>query len=192
MKRSTFALCAAFVTALPLAAAAADPAAPPAATQPAPPPLVYDDPAMHFAAPADWEGIRIPPVPDDEAQHTVAFFVKDRGESTQRTIGIDIGPFSGTLDDLVSVQESELRKQYEGAFIDRKARVLLANGMPAWWLRVSYGTDLGRMYERYEYIVFDGRRGIVASHTAHRGEAQEKEARAALGTLSVVLYPRGR
>jgi hypothetical protein len=180
MKRSTFVLSAALVCGAPLAAAADDAA-----------PASYDDPAMHFAAPAGWERIPFTPAELDDTPHPVAYFVKDR-DSSRRTIVIEQALFAGTLEGLVSQHESAVRGKFDGVFIDRKQRVLLANGMPAWWLRVSYGTELGKMFERYEYVVFDGRRSIVVSFTAHLGEATEKDARSALETLSVVVYPRGR
>lgn len=168
---------------------------PPPPTQPPSPPAAspaYDDPAVHFAAPPGWERIPFAAGSTEASPQPVAFFVKDRDEANRRTIVIEIGPYAGTLDGLADLRESELRAKYEGSFIDRKARVLLVNGMPAGWIRVSFGSQAGHMYERYESIVFDGRRRIVAAYTARRGEADEKEARTALGGLSVVLYPRGR
>jgi hypothetical protein len=201
MKRSTFVRSAALALAVPLAvlplgAAAADQPAVPAQPASSPSPAApYDDPAMHFAPPAGWERIDLrdaPPAADEDAPKTVALYVKDRNEASRKTIVIEIGPFRGSLDDLASVHESDLRKKFDGVFIDRKARVVLANGMPAWWLRASYGSQLGHVYERYEYVVFDGRRSIVAAFTARLGEGGEKDAHAALDALSVVLYPRGR
>jgi hypothetical protein len=201
MKRSTFVRCALAVAVplagLPRAAAAADPppvTPQPPANSPTPAAAPYDDPAMHFAPPAGWERVDVrdaPPV-DEDAPKAVALYVKDRDEASRKTIVIEIGPFRGSLDDLASVHQSELRTKIEGVFIDRKQRVVLANGMPAWWLRASYGSGLGRVFERYEYVVFDGRRSIVAAFTARLGEGGEKDAHAALAALSVVLYPRGR
>jgi hypothetical protein len=190
MKRSTFVLSAALVLGAPIAAAAADEPAPSPSPSLAPD---YNDPAVHFSPPPGWRGVVFKdPPPDDGEPHPVAYYVKNRGEGNQRSIVIEIGPFIGTFDSLATSHESDVRKKYEGAFIDHKERLLLANGMPAAWLRASYGSELGQMYERYEYVVFDGRRSIVAAFTAHSGDAQEKEARAALSSLSVVVYPRGR
>lgn len=181
MKRSTFALCT-FVFATRGFAAAAEPADP----------LSYDDPAMHFAAPPGWERVRFTPSTTEDSSHPVAIFAKDRGEYDQRTIAIEVGRFDGTFDSVADVHASELRTQFDHAFIDHKARVVLPNGMPAWWQRVSYGQELGHIYERYEYVLFDGRRSIVVSYTAHLGDADDKDAKAALSSLSVVLYPNGR
>jgi hypothetical protein len=214
MKRSLLLLSLAFTCGSPPVAAAAPPAPVPSSplpaqlspvlaqpspvlTQPPSPPAAapspaYDDPAVHFAPPPGWERVPFAAGSTEASPQPVAFFVKDREEASRRTIVIEIGPYAGTLDDLAEVRASELRAKYDGSFIDRKARVLLSNGMPASWLRVSFGSQAGHMYERYEYIVFDGRRRIVAAYTARRGEGDESGARAALAALSVVLYPRGR
>jgi hypothetical protein len=181
MKRLTFALCCACALGAPLASAAA--------AEPVP---AYDDPAVHFAPPNGWEKIDVGSGSGGGSEPPAAVFVSNPGKYNERRIVLEIAPYSGTLDGFVSTHESELRTKYDGAFIDHKARVTLANGMPAWWMRVSFGATVGHFYRRYEYVVLDGQRSIILSDTSRLGEVEEKDAQGALGTLSVVVYPRGR
>ncbi len=152
----------------------------------------YDDPAMHFSAPAGWERLELAARPSDGQPGPVAVFLKNRGKYDQKSIVITTAAFSGTLDGLASAHESEIRSQQEGTFVDKKLRVTMPNGMPAWWLKVTTGTDVGKFSRRYEYVVFDGKRSIVVAYAGRLGDVEEKEAQAALASLTVVLFPRGR
>jgi len=156
-------------------------------------PLSYDDPAVHYNAPAGWE--RLPDQPRDanDSSAPVAIgFGQDVGRPNQKTISLIISPFQGTLDSLLSTHESELRNSADGTFIDKALKVTLQNGMPAYWLRVSLSSDQGRGLRRFEYVAYDGERSIVLAYTARLGEADEKDAQAALSSLYVVLYPHRR
>lgn len=184
-------LCAVFVHAGVCRAVSAQTGAPAQSPAPAAGPS-YDDPGMHFSAPEGWERLELVARSSDGQPGPVAVFIKNRGKYDQKTILITIGSFSGTLDGLESVHESETRSQQEGTFVDKKLRVTLPNGMPAWWLKVTTGTDVGKFSRRYEYVVFDGKRRIVVAYAGRLGDVEEKEAQAALASLVVVLFPRGR
>jgi hypothetical protein len=159
-------------------------------------PLSYDDPGMHFRPPDGWTR-----VPADQLQGgspgggpspAVAYFLR-KGSNDIRTILITIdGSFNGNVDELDRAHEGELRKTNEGTFIDKHEKTTLTNGMPAFWLRASEGTQVGAFTRRYEWLVADGTRSIIVSYTGKQGAFDEKEAREALASLYVVAYPRGR
>lgn len=194
MKRLTTTLaasCALAVVAVtpPIVVRAADVSPSPASS----PGLSYDDPAIHFEAPPGWERVNVQP-PEGAAPGTkTVVFAKSLGKPEQKTIILMIAPYDGSLDGLETSTESELRSA-EGAsvFVDSKTKTTLANGMPAWWLKVSAGDQAGKMYRRYEYVAFDGMRGITAAVVARLGDLEEREAKDVLKTLTVVLYPRDR
>lgn len=154
--------------------------------------LTYEDPAMHFAAPKEYQRLQIPPASDASKLYPVAVFARSAGKPEQRTIIISVEPYEGTIDGFESNSENELRSEIDGLFVDHKTRTALPNGMPVWWQKISFGEGLGSTYRRYAYVGFDGQRGISVSVTGRLGELSEEEAKAALSDLSIVLYPRGR
>jgi hypothetical protein len=76
--------------------------------------------------------------------------------------------------------------------VDKREQTKLANGMPAYWLKVSQGSKAGQFQRRYELVVYDGTRAIIVAFVGRSGDFDEKEARDALASLYVVLYPRSR
>jgi hypothetical protein len=153
--------------------------------------LSYDDPAVHFSAPDGWERQDVPPQSGPGA-HYVAAFMKKFDRNDIRSITLRIESYTGTLDGLQGSHESDLRTQAESVFVDKKARITLTNGMPAWLMKISIGQEAGRIVRAVEYIVADGRRSIIVSYAGRAGAFEEKDAVSALSTLSVVLYPDGR
>jgi hypothetical protein len=154
--------------------------------------LTYEDAAMHFTAPKDYQRLEVPPAPEATTLYPVAVFARSAGKPEQRTIMISVEPYQGSIDGFESNSENELRTQIEGVFVDHKTRTALANGMPVWWQKISFGEGLGNTYRRYAYVGFDGRRGISVSITGRLGELSEEEAKTALADLSIVVYPAGR
>jgi hypothetical protein len=176
------ALAATFLVGAPSARAASDP-------------LSFDDPGMHFRPPDGWERVPLTkegatPPPDSDGP--VAIWVFDRGKADQRIIQITIKPYDGDLDALEHETEATMRNNTDGLFVDKHELTKLNNGMPAFWLRTSEGSDIGKYFRRYEYIVFDGQRSIIVAMVGHQGDFEEKDAKAALDSLYVVAYPRGR
>ena len=160
-----------------------------------PDPLAYDDPAVHFRAPDGWSRLAIAaPATDSGGQRPpVAVYVFHGGQADQRTIIIDIQPFAGSLEGFESAHETELRNQAEGTFVDRRAKTQLANGMPAYFIKVSQpGGAAGHQLRRYDYVVDDLQRSIDVAYIGRNGDFDEAEAQKALASLSVVVYPRGR
>ncbi len=158
--------------------------------------LSYDDPGMHFKPPDGWTRVELNQEPaganNDEKRPPAAIYVWHRGQIDQRTIVVNIQPFEGTLDGFESQHESDLRSASDGTFIDKKTKTTLANGMPAFFLKVSSGSELGTFTRRYEYLVYDGTRSIDVAYGGRQGDFDEKDAVAALASLYVVMYPAKR
>jgi hypothetical protein len=167
--------------ALSTAAAAADP-------------LSFDDPGMHFSAPAGWSRIdqeQLSQAAGDSGQDPpAAVFMYHQGRVDQRSITITIVPFDDTLDAFEVQHLSELHSGSDAAFVDQHVKTTLSNGMPAYQLRVNSGSDAGQFIRRFEYLVFDGQRGITVTYSGRQGDFDDKEALAALSTLYVVAYPK--
>ena len=158
-------------------------------------PLAYDDPGMHFKAPDGFERIDIGVQPEDsgdpDTPKPAAVFIYHRGRSDQRTIVVELHSVAQPLDSFESNLEQDLRKSGDSARVDKKEKTTLANGMPAYFLRVSSGDGLQQMW-RYDYVVVDGTRGIDVAYTAHQGEVDAQAAKDALASLYVVVYPQSR
>ena len=155
--------------------------------------LSYDDPGMHYRAPDGWQRIDLPKVAaDSDGPHPpAAEFFKDFSKGDRRAIVVQIEPYDGGLERLVSDQESELRRG-DDTRINGEQRTTLANGMPAYWLCADQGSELANLVRRCEYAVFDGQRSIVVVYVGRQGYFDANEAKSALASLYVVLYPQGR
>lgn len=158
-------------------------------------PLSFDDPGMHFKAPAGFERVDLGAQPQDadegDTSRPAAVFVSNRGRRDQRSIIIEVHPGTESLDAFEANHEQDLRKGSDSARVDKKEKTTLANGMPAYFLRVSSGDGLQAIW-RYEYVVFDGTRDIDVAYTAHQGEVDAQAAKDALASLYVVVYPHDR
>ena len=150
--------------------------------------LSYDDPAIHYSAPDGWTRVDVEPGDDAPA----AVFRKTFERYDTRAIMLKLQPYDGSLDGLETTHESEVRQQQDDVFIDKKMKITLSNGMPAWQLRLSMGQMSGNAIRSIEYLATDGRRSIVLSYSGRSGTFDDSVAIAALSTLTVVLYPAGR
>jgi hypothetical protein len=159
-------------------------------------PLSFDDPGMHFRPPDGWERVPIlnkdGEAPAADYGGPAAVWVFDRGKADQRIIEITIKRYQGSLDELEHETESTMRNGTDGLFIDKHELTKLENGMPAYWMRTSEGSDIGKYFRRYQYIVYDGQRSIIVALVGHQGDFEEKDAKAALSSLYVVAYPGPR
>ena len=154
-----------------------------------PPARVSATGACKFTAPEGW--VKIPvATPDSTTDPTlVAMFVKNVGKPNQRIIQIVVEDFDLGLTPFETSHESELRQKVDSTFVDKKTKLTLPNGMPAYWIRVSQGKELGQFTRRYEYVIVDLKRGITVSYIGRQGDFDEKEAQTALAGLEVVVYP---
>lgn len=166
------------------------------APSPTPSPLPaasqYNDPGMHFEVQPGWTRVPFSGNSQHEGFQPLAIFVMDQGKAEQKTLIISAEPYEGTLDGFESSTENELRSGSEGTFVDKKVRLTMPNGMPAYWMKVSRGDQAGKLFQTFQYAIFDGTRGIVASVSGRLGDIREEQARAWLAGLQVVLYPRNR
>jgi hypothetical protein len=158
-------------------------------------PLSYDDPGMHFQAPDGW--LRFPgpeesTSPGLDQKTTLVAYGFANGKNDSRVISITAEPFEGTLDGAESSHETELRNGSDTTLVDKKMKVTLANGMPAWFLRVSQGSDPFTAVRLYQYVVYDGTREIVTTYSGRQFNFSEDDAKKALASLYVVVYPNHR
>jgi hypothetical protein len=160
-------------------------------------PLAFDDPGMHFRPPDGWERLPTPPLPPGSTMGInetapVAAWVFHSGKIDQRVITVNIRSYDGDLDALERSHESDLRNATDGLFVDKHDLTKLSNGMPAYWLRTSEGSEIGKYYRRYEWVVFDGHRSILVTYLGRQGDFSDKDAKEAMASLYVVVYPRDR
>lgn len=64
--------------------------------------------------------------------------------------------------------------------------------MPIYVVRASQGSEVGHFIRRYDYLIFDGERGIDVAFIGRPNDFDEKDVQAALASLYVVAYPRRR
>jgi hypothetical protein len=190
MKPLLFAMAAVALSATFAAAPVARPALAQADATPAPSTLSYDDPAVHYTAPEGWTRIEIPEGAGEGAP--TAAFTKEFSRYDTRVISLKIDRYDGSLNGLEATHESDLRSQFEDVFIDKKTQIVLSNGMPAWQLKYTAGSSSGQSVRTMEDVVYDGKRSIELSYSGRAGSYDDKDAVAALSTLTVVVYPEGR
>ena len=162
---------------------------------PAPTPAgTFDDAAMHFVPPAGYRRapFAVPDLDSVDKLTVVAGYVRNAGKEDSRTIVIAMRPFAGrSTTEWESALENDLRAQIDGLFVSRKTAVRLSNGMPAYFIKLAYGSGFSSM-QQFGYAVFDGRRGIWISESGRLSEISEDEAKDALKDLAIVVYPAYR
>jgi hypothetical protein len=163
-----------------------------AASRAADDPLSYSDPGMHFQAPDGWERLPIQDQSADRGGTPVAAYILKKNKYEQRVITIVTQTFTGPLEAFEHSHVSDLRQQGDSTYIEKQEKTALSNGMPAYWLKVNQGANLGQYVRRYEYLVIDLSRGIIVSYVGRAGDFDEKDAKAALSSLYVVVYPKTR
>ena len=154
----------------------------------------YNDPAMHYVAPAGVVLIGMRHVPYQAASHMtpVAIWATDVGKRKARVISLSFERFShGSLRGFYTTYINELRSASKGGTFVRRKNAILVNGMPAYWVRVNSGEGLSQM-RSYAYIWYDGVRGVVLSEQARAGSIRERQAKRDLAGASAVAYPVGR
>jgi hypothetical protein len=158
-------------------------------------PLSFDDPGIHFRPPDGWTRVSTPPAggPMGTSESSpVAAWSFNEGKIDQRVITINIRRADGDLETMERQHEAELRDATDGLFVDKRELTKLSNGMPAYWLRTSQGSDIGKYYRRWEWLVYDGSRSIFVTLLGRQGDFDDDFAKKALASLYVVAYPRDR
>jgi hypothetical protein len=154
-------------------------------------PVVFNDPSINFTVPDGW--VKITPgagaAGPDSGPVPIVGFVQNLGKSTQRAIVVSTQDISGqSLDAFESDHEQSLRSNHDGVFVSH-TKTTLANGMPAYWLKVTLDDASGMQAHEYEWVVSDLKRGIIATYSGKQPTYGESDARAAMAGLKVVVYP---
>lgn len=173
--------------------------APVGATTSSPPPATldqrtYNDPAIHYVAPAGVVFVGSHPIPYQAASHMtpVVMWGFNVGTPRARIITLSYERFSdGSLYGFYTTYVNKLRSASPGGMFIRRRNATLANGMPAYWVKVSSGGGFDQM-RSYGYIWYDGVRGVVLSEEARAGKISERQAKRDLAGASAVAYPVGR
>ncbi|HTU70450.1 MAG TPA: hypothetical protein VMF11_09020 [Candidatus Baltobacteraceae bacterium] len=181
---------------LALAVAIASPAVvraqiPTPAPTPTPNPMVYDDPAMHFQAPAGFylAGVRKVDVSKlGEDPELVAGWVYPNPDHPRRLF-IEQEYYEGDVHDFDGVLEEQMRSQYQEALFKDKQNTSLRNGMPAIFVTMSTGEgfDVQRLFI---LMWADGQRGVaIVLQTKLGDNIDAPTARMMLSDVSAVQYP---
>ncbi len=177
-----------FALVLPLVVAAQD-----EQPTPNPDPLDYNDPAMHYSAPANARlvgninQVTLDDLGDDPT--TIATWVIPAKNATDvKVISIMMESYTGDLDGWDSTYENALREQDSSADIKNKENVQLQNGMPAYFVEATLGSGFST-HKIFAYIWIDSQRGVVLSASAELGGIAEDEAKRLLAGATAVKYP---
>jgi hypothetical protein len=158
---------------------------------PTPDPHTYSDPAMNYTAPDDAYllGRRLVGVDQlGEDLSTVAAWVLHPGKEDARMIQLQMEAYDGPPNQWEGQFESQTHGAQDGTLIKNKTPMTLLNGMPAYFVEVTYGSGFDSRKE-YAVVWADGQRGIVLSETGRLGDATEDEAKRVLKDVTAVRYP---
>jgi hypothetical protein len=158
---------------------------------PTPDPHTYSDPAMNYTAPDDAYllGRRLVSLDQlGEDLSTIAAWVLHPGKEDARMIQLQMEAYDGPPNQWEGQFESQTHGSQDGTLIKNKTPMTLLNGMPAYFVEVTYGSGFDSRKE-YAVVWADGQRGIVLSETGRLGDATEDEAKRVLKDVTAVRYP---
>lgn len=160
---------------------------------PTPDPMVYDDPAMHYAAPAgahpvtQQQHIALSDLSQDPT-NVATWVVVNGNPNDAKFISIVMESYTGSLDGFDSTYENNLRNDDPATLVKNKEYVQLQNGMPAIFLEVTQGSGFSTR-KLFSYIWIDSQRAVVLSVTARLGALDADEAKHLLAGATAVRYP---
>ncbi|MDQ2866639.1 MAG: hypothetical protein M3R51_10475 [Candidatus Eremiobacteraeota bacterium] len=153
----------------------------------------YDDPGLSFIAPDNFVLVGFRKLPlaalTDNLQIVAGWALKSK--DVPQTITLSEQLFDGNTQGYETRFESDLRSRIDGALVKSSERTTLLNGMPAYFVDISYGSGF-TLRKEFAYIWADGVRGVALEMTARTGELDAKAAKAALLRASAVRYPADR
>lgn len=159
---------------------------------PTPDPMTYDDPAMHYAAPANAHPAMVQQHIDlsDLSQDptTVASWVVGTNLNNAKIISIVMESYTGNLDGFDSTYENSLRNDDPATLIKNREHTQLQNGMPALFLDVTLGSGFDTR-KIFSYIWIDSQRAVVLSVMGKLGTIDETAAKQLLAGATAVRYP---
>lgn len=153
----------------------------------------FSDPAISFQAPAGFTRVPLPfkenGNPAQFATLTpVAMWVRNKGHENQRTIILQVQAYHRSLNSFVAKTEGGMRDHLQYCFFHKRKPVTFANGMPAFFEEVQYGSDFNEQTQ-FQYMWIDGARGVVLSETSRFGFLRARTARKDLAHIYAVAYP---
>ena len=187
MKRRALLLLAALL-AFPFASSAQEATPTPAPINP----MVYDDPGMHFQAPAGYRPVGQRRIALDDlgsGPQVVAAWISP-GDRPNRLL-VQIEAYGGDLEQYETSYTQTLRESYGDALVKNKERMALKNGMPAMFMEGSFGSGFDTT-KLYMVIWIDGARGCALTIVAPLGALDTATAKHLLSDVSAVRYPLGR
>lgn len=155
--------------------------------------MVYDDPAMHFHAPAGFQpvGQRQIPVNKLGDDPTIVAGWIDPDKNHPRRIIIQQEFFTGDVHGFQSEFEGQLRDQFDTPLFKDKENIALKNGMPAIFEAMTSGS--GFNVQKFYFLIWaDGQRGVAITLQGPLNDLDSTKARQLLSDASAVRYPVGR
>lgn len=156
-------------------------------------PHEYNDAAMHFDAPPAWRlvGYRVLPLSalGDDLQVVAGWTNGDANRPQAITISQE--SFEGNVSNFETRFENDMRQQYDNILVKSKAPTTLLNGMPAYFLDMSYGEGFTAR-KQFALLWADGSRGVAISVMGRVGEIDAATAKKLISNVSAVRYPFGR
>ncbi len=158
---------------------------------PTPDPHSYTDPAMTFQAPPEAVLVNRQELTANELSEDlqpVAAWLVHPGKEDARLIRLEMESYTGPPDQWEGLFESQMHGSQDGTLIRDKTPMALLNGMPAYFVEVTYGNGFDAKKE-YAIVWADGQRGIVLSETTRLGDGSPEEAKALLKQVTATRYP---
>ena len=156
-------------------------------------PHTYNDPAMSYTAPSDYIPIPVPSQPPTGFNGTVvqAAYVRHPRQRDSTIITLRMEAYTDDLDSYEQAAESEARNVGSDQVFIRKTMTTLPNGMPAYYLSITIGADVGEQ-RVFEWVWVDGVRGVSLSVAGPFGTIDDGSAKKVLANVSAVAYPKNR
>jgi len=155
--------------------------------------MVYDDPAMHFQAPAGFQPVGQRQVPvnklGDDPTIVAAWIYPNRDHP--RKLLIQQEYFQGDVNAFVPEYENQLRDQFNSPLFKSKQNLSLRNGMPAVFEAMTAGEGFN-VQKFYLLMWADGQRGVAVLLQTQVNDIGDADARRLMSDASAVRYPTGR
>jgi hypothetical protein len=155
--------------------------------------MVYEDPAMHFRAPAGWQPVGQRQIDaqklTDDPVVVAAWVYPDRDHPRKLVINQEF--FEGDYKAFEVQLEQQLRGQFTDPFFKNKQDVKLRNGMPAEFMEMSTGSGFN-VAKFYILLWSDGQRGISILLSAQLNDLSGDAAQRLMSDATAVRYPTGR
>jgi hypothetical protein len=155
--------------------------------------MVYDDPAMHFHAPAGWYPVGQRQIPanklSDDPTIVAAWVYPDKDHP--RKLVIQQEYFQGDVNAYQPEYENQVRDQVDTPLFKNKQNIKLKNGMPAIFEEMTSGSGFN-VQKFYLLMWADGVRGVSILLQAQLNDLDDAKAREIMSDASATRYPTDR